>query len=41
MAQRGTRLEQTLGEQLDELLATVTALDAQTIAGVRRARAIG
>jgi hypothetical protein len=31
MPQRGTRLELTLGDQLDELLATVTALDAQTI----------
>jgi hypothetical protein len=31
MGQRGTRLAQTLGEQLDESLATVTALDAQTI----------
>jgi hypothetical protein len=31
MSQRGTRLQQTLGDQLDELLATVAALDAQTI----------
>jgi hypothetical protein len=31
MSQRGTRLEQTLGEQLDELLATMAKLDAERV----------